>query len=259
MVLTEYLILVLYRGIFVKTSLLIVTLLAICAYFLLTEPDSSDLTSTQNAPNETVQPLPGVESVSDTSRAEDASATLLSTESQTEVKSDTLSDLELFLDGEYAGGVLHEGELYDYLLGLWDHRSPEMTENNYQVVFTAVESNRDTGYLIDVSPEYTETDQQNFEYYAKHTEIERLVSSTEFGLRSVDKEKVLSRLANEYEHGDVSIVNMGCMEKKCTVYVDAESDKAFSDFADHVGEHMDAAIKSIQGKKLNEGLLWLTF
>ena len=180
-------------------------------------------------------------------------------ESQPEVKLDTLSDLDLFLGGQYAGGILYEGELYDYLIGLWDQASPEMTENNYQVAFSEIESNGNTGYLIHVSPEYTETDQQNFEYYAKHTEIERLVSSTEFGLRSVDKEKVLSRLANEYEHGDVSIVNMGCMEKKCTVYVDAESDKAFSDFADHVGEHMDAAIKSIQGKKLNEGLLWLTF
>ena len=249
----------LYTGIVVKISLLIITLLAICGYFVVTESDSSDLAATPNPPNETVQPLLGAKSVSVMSRAEDGSASLPSTESQTEVKSDTISDLELFLDGEYAGGVLHEGELYDYLLGLWDHRSPEMTENNYQVVFTAVESNRDTGYLIDVSPEYTETDQQNFEYYAKHTEIERLVSSTESGQRSMDKERVLRRLASEYKPDDITIVNMGCMEKKCSVYIYAESDKAFSDFADYAGEHMDAAITSMQGKKLNEGLLWLRF
>lgn len=242
-----------------KISLISITLLAICAYFLLSQSESPDLASTKNTPIETAQTSTVVEPVSAAPRAEGEPAPLPAAESQPEVTVDSLSDLELFLDGEYAGGILYEGELYDYLMGLWDQASPEMTENNYQLAFSEIESNGNTGYLIHVSPEYTETDQQNFEYYAKHTEIERLVSSTEFGLRSVDKEKVLSRLANEYEHGDVSIVNMGCMEKKCTVYVDAESDKAFSDFADHVGEHMDAAIKSIQGKKLNEGLLWLTF
>lgn len=242
-----------------KISLFVVTLLAICAYFLLREPDSPDLASTKNTSIEAMQVSPGVEPVSVTPRAEGDSAALRSAESQPEVKSDTLSDLELFLDGDYTGGILYEGELYDYLMGLWDQTSLEITENNYQVVFTAVESSGNTGYLIHVSPEYTEADQQNFEYYAKHTEVESLVSSTEFGLRSVDKEKVLSRLASEYEPGDISIVNMGCMEKKCTVYVDADSDEAFSDFADYVGEHMDAAITSMQGKKLDEGLLWLIF
>lgn len=200
-----------------------------------------------------------VEPGSATPRAEGDSAPQPAAESQPDVKLDTLSDLELFLGGEYAGGILYEGELYDYLMGLWDQTSLEITENNYQVVFTAVESSGNTGYLIHVSPEYTEADQQNFEYYAKHTEVESLVSSTEFGLRSVDKEKVLSRLASEYEPGDISIVNMGCMEKRCSVYIDAKSDKAFSDFADYASEHMDAAITSMQGKKLDEGLLWLIF
>ncbi|MBR9790514.1 MAG: hypothetical protein GYB58_02070 [Gammaproteobacteria bacterium] len=242
-----------------KISLIIITLLAICAYFILSQSESPDLASTKNTPIETVQTLTFVEPSSATLRAEGDSAPLPAAESQPEVIVHTLSDLELFLGGEYAGGILYEGELYDYLMGLWDQTSPEMTENNYQVAFSEIASNGNTGYLIHVSPEYTETDQQNFEYSAKHTDIERLVSSTEFGQRSMDKERVLSRLASEYKPDDITIVNMECMEKKCSVYIDAESDKAFSDFADYVGEHMDAAITSMQGKKLNEGLLWLRF
>ena len=233
-----------------KISLISITLLAICAYFLLSQSESPDLASTKNTPIETAQTSTVVEPVS---------APLPPAESQPDVKLDTLSDLELFLDGEYAGGILYEGELYDYLMGLWDQASPEMTENNYQLAFSEIESNGNTGYLIHVSPEYTETDQQNFEYSAKHTDIERLVSSTEFGQRSMDKERELRRLVSEYEPDDITIVNMGCMEKRCSVYIDAKSDKAFSDFADYASEHMGAAITSMHGKKLNEGLLWLRF
>jgi len=243
----------------VKISLISITLLAICAYFLLSQSESPDLASTKNTPIETAQTSTVVEPVSAAPRAEGEPAPLPAAESQPEVTVDSLSDLELFLDGEYAGGILYEGELYDYLMGLWDQASPEMTENNYQLAFSEIESNGNTGYLIHVSPEYTETDQQNFEYSAKHTDIERLVSSTEFGQRSMDKERELRRLVSEYEPDDITIVNMGCMEKRCSVYIDAKSDKAFSDFADYASEHMGAAITSMHGKKLNEGLLWLRF
>lgn len=80
-------------------------------------------------------------------------------EFQLEVIVDMLFDFELFFGGEYVGGILYEGEFYDYLMGLWDQILLEMIENNYQVVFSEIVSNGNIGYLIYVSFEYIEMDQ----------------------------------------------------------------------------------------------------
>ena len=53
-----------------KISLISITLLAICAYFLLSQSESPDLASTKNTPIETAQTSTVVEPVSAAPRAE---------------------------------------------------------------------------------------------------------------------------------------------------------------------------------------------
>lgn len=169
-----------------------------------------------------------------------ASTALLS-ESVTSNSSNTIEEashvteqqslLEKYLDGEILFERVDNGDLFDYLLTLWDGQSSIITDPIYDITVIQTDEHG-VPTTIDVMRKTTQEEIDDFRLSHTPEVIDEFRASQEFGEYNPELEETIRDIADNLNDGLVTFDALSCKELKCVLYAEGNSEQSFDAFTD---------------------------
>lgn len=140
--------------------------------------------------------------------------------------------LQMFLDGELEYERVTSGELFEYLVALWDGESSKIDDPIYDIDVIKQVHSFDALFTIKIMKKATQEQIDDFRLHSTTTAIDELIKSDKHGMHFPEMEIDIQNLAADLTTGYVTIESLVCKELKCAAYVVGNSVESFDEFKD---------------------------